>query len=57
MKDLILDVYSNKWIGEEKFDTSETTDHSLIPALALDEQHKRLHILPSTESQEAWKLA
>ena len=54
MKDLILNVYSNKWIGEEKFDTSETTDHSLIPAL--DEQHKRLHILPSTESQEAWKL-
>ena len=40
MKDLILNVYSNKWIGEEKFDTYETTDHSLIPAL--DEQHKRL---------------
>ena len=54
MKDLILNVYSNKWISEEKFDTSETTDHSLIPAL--DEQHKRLHILPSTESQETWKL-
>ena len=54
MKDLILNVYSNKWIGEEKFDTSETTDQRLIPAL--DKQYKRLHILPSTESQEAWKL-
>ena len=38
MKDLILNVYSNKWIGEEKFDTIETTDHSLIPAL--NKQHK-----------------
>ena len=50
MKDLILNIYSNKWIGEEKFETGQNS----IPAL--DEQHKRLHILPSTESQEAWKL-
>ena len=54
MKDLILNVYSNKWIGGEKIDTSETTDHSSIPVL--DEQHKRLHSLPSTESLEAWRL-
>ena len=54
MKDLILNIYSNKWIGEEKFDTSETTDQRLIPAL--DEHHKRLHTLPSIENQEAWKL-
>ena len=54
MKDLILNIYSHKWISEENFATSETTEQSSIPIL--DEQHKRLHILPSTESQEAWKF-
>ena len=54
MKNLILNIYSHKWIGEEKSETRETTNPSLLPIL--DEQHKRLHTLPSTESQEALKL-
>ena len=48
MKNLIVDVYSNKWIGQEGLETIETTDRSLLPNL--NEQHKRLHTLPSAES-------
>ena len=55
IKNLILNVYSHKWIPEEEEEEShEVASQNLTRTL--DEQHKRLHILPSAEREEGLKL-
>ena len=49
IKDLILDVYSDK-----RTDKKRPRTPSLSPTL--DKQHKSLHILPSAESKEPFRL-
>ena len=58
IKNLILNVYSHKWIGEEEEEEEGGgTNSQGLQQPTPDEQHKHLHSLPSvTDSQEGFKL-
>ena len=55
IKNIILSVYSNKWIGEEASVTPEEVGEYQSPNP--DEEHKRLHSLSSTDSQPNLRLS
>ena len=54
IKNIILSVYSNKWIGEESSESPEESSVRLTPTP--DEEHKRLHSVSSTDGQPSLRL-
>ena len=55
IKNVILNVYSNKWIGDKESENSQSVNSQKLTLTAVDEQHKHLHSLPTKESQEDLK--